>query len=84
MNLLGQIGNFRSNKVLTVSALSGQEVKLSVVTNPKDKEFLSKSPLGKCPALETTQGVITQSNSIIRYLANLSQKLYGSNDFERG
>jgi len=41
--------------------------------NPKDKEFTSKYALGKCPVLETSEGNITNSNAIVRYLAYKSK-----------
>ena len=53
------------------------------MTNPKDKEFLSINPLGKCPVLETSEGVITNSNAIVRYLAYISKKLNGDSEFEK-
>jgi len=49
-------------------------------------ELEKKSPLGKAPVLETSNGSIHEANAIVRYIARLSKThaLYGSNDFEAG
>ena len=41
-------------------------------------EHLKRHPLGKVPVLETPEGCIYESLSIIRYLARKAGKLYGS------
>lgn len=44
----------------------------------KNPEHLKRHPLGKVPVLETPEGCIYESLSIIRYLARRAGKLYGS------
>jgi elongation factor 1-gamma len=41
----------------------------------KSPEYLAKHPLGKVPTLETPEGKIFESNSILRYLARKAGKL---------
>ena len=45
----------------------------------KSAEYMKKHPMGKIPTLETPEGCIFESMSIIRYLARKSGKMYGSN-----
>lgn len=70
--------------VLTVAEFSKQKVEFVSQTTPKDKEFLAKAPLGKCPILNTANGVLTNSHSIVRFLALNAKALYGENSFEKG
>lgn len=51
-------------------------------TEWKSAEYLQKHPLGKIPTLETPEGCIYESMTIIRYLARRAGKLYGSNAAE--
>lgn len=44
----------------------------------KSPEYLQKHPLGKVPTLDTPEGPIFESNSILRYLARKAGKLYGN------
>jgi elongation factor 1-gamma len=48
----------------------------------KSPEYLAKHPLGKVPTLETPEGCIFESNSILRYLARKAGKLYGNSPAE--
>lgn len=48
----------------------------------KSAEHLKRHPLGKVPVLETPEGCIYESLSIIRYLARRAGKLYGSSAAE--
>lgn len=48
----------------------------------KSPEYLKKNPLGKIPTLETPEGCIYESMSIVRYLARKAGKMYGNNPFE--
>jgi elongation factor 1-gamma len=68
MKVLGQFGNQNSNLVLTVGEYLKLNLELELVSNLKDKEFLVKNPSGKCPVLETSEGVISGSNAIVRFL----------------
>ena len=51
-------------------------------TEIKTPEYMKKHPLGKIPVLETPEGCIFESMSIIRYLARKAGKMYGSNPAE--
>ncbi len=44
--------------------------------------YLAIHPLGKVPTLETPEGCIFESNSILRYLARKAGKLYGNSPAE--
>ena len=52
------------------------------VSEWKSAEYMKKHPMGKIPTLETPEGCIFESMSIIRYLARKAGKLYGSNAAE--
>lgn len=45
----------------------------------KSAEYLKKHPMGKVPTLETPEGCIFESNSIMRYFARKAGKMYGTN-----
>jgi glutathione S-transferase len=83
MKLTGQLGNFRTNKVMTVAEYSKQNVTFVALATPKDKAFQALAPQGKAPVLETPSGVIACSNSIVRYLASTAKTLQGENDFQK-
>ncbi|XP_020292019.1 elongation factor 1-gamma [Pseudomyrmex gracilis] len=78
--------NFRAYKALIAAQYSGAQIKVADdfvfgETN-KTEEFLKKFPLGKVPALETTDGhYITESNAIAYYVAN--EQLRGKTEIER-
>ena len=44
----------------------------------KSAEYLQKHPWGKVPTLETPEGCIFESHSIMRYFARKAGKMYGS------
>jgi elongation factor 1-gamma len=46
----------------------------------KDKEFLKKNPVGKAPMLETPDGILFESNAIMRHFGR--NGLYGVNEYE--
>lgn len=48
----------------------------------KSAEYLQKHPLGKVPTLETPEGCIYESNTILRYLARKAGKFYGNSPAE--
>jgi elongation factor 1-gamma len=49
----------------------------------KSADFEKKSPLGKVPVFETTEGVIFEANAAARYVARKSKTpLFGASDFE--
>jgi len=50
-----------------------------------DAAFLQKSPAGKVPVLETSEGSIFEVNAIARYIAHLTKNhLFGASAFEAG
>jgi len=57
---------------------------VNVGVDNKSKEFLAKSPLGKAPVLETSDGALSEPNAIVRYFARVSKSttFYGSSPFE--
>jgi glutathione S-transferase len=48
----------------------------------KSPEYLKKHPWGKIPTLETPEGCIFESHSIMRYFARKAGKMYGTNPAE--
>lgn len=80
--------NFRAQKILIAAEYSGNKVR--VVSEPpefvlgetnKSKQFLSKFPLGKVPAFETSTGeTIFESNAIAYYVA--TPALRGATDLD--
>jgi glutathione S-transferase len=48
----------------------------------KSADYLKKHPWGKVPTLETPEGCIFESHSIMRYFARKAGKMYGSNAAE--
>jgi elongation factor 1-gamma len=82
MKVLGQFGNQNTNLVLTVGEYLKVNLELEVVSNLKDKEFLAKNPSGKCPILETSEGILSGSNAIVRFLCHRAKQLLGETNFE--
>lgn len=64
--------------------ISIQIPEFNLGTDNKTESFLSKSPFGKIPVLETPNGCITESNAIARYIARMRNDtgLYGNTFFE--
>jgi len=58
-------GNFRAFKALIAAEYNGLEVE----TADFDAAAAALSPLGKAPVLQTSQGVVFESNAIARYVA---------------
>jgi elongation factor 1-gamma len=72
MKVLGQHGNVNTNKVLAAAEFLGQKVTFVHQETLKNKEFLAKNPLGKCPILESPNGLLTSSDAILRYLSSVA------------
>jgi glutathione S-transferase len=68
-------------------ALSIKQVEYqTVIMYPNQSpDYLLKSPMGKVPALETDQGVLTETNVILEYLDETfpDKPLYPGNAFEK-
>jgi glutathione S-transferase len=73
------------NMIKLALAIKGIEYKTVTLYPNQSAEYLSKSPMGKVPALETDQGVLTETNVILEYLdENYPVKpLYPGNAFEK-
>jgi glutathione S-transferase len=73
------------NMIKLALAIKGIEYKTVVLYPNQSTEYLSKSPMGKVPALETDQGVLTETNVILEYLdeAYPDKPLYPGNAFEK-
>ena len=69
----------RVNKVRAVATLTGSQVQYEANEKAPVLQTLFRASL---PVLETAQGALHSSNTIIRYLANSTQKLYGTNVHE--
>ena len=73
------------NMIKLALAIKGIEYKTVVLYPNQSTEYLSKSPMGKVPALETDQGVLTETNVILEYLdeAYPDKPLYPGNAFKK-
>jgi glutathione S-transferase len=73
------------NMIKLALAIKGIEYKTVTLYPNQSPEYLSKSPMGKVPALETEQGVLTETNVILEYLdeAYPDKPLYPGNTFEK-
>lgn len=72
-------GQQRVNKIKAVAALTGSNVEFEVNEKTPVLQKLFRASL---PVLETPEGALHSSNTIIRFLANSTQKLYGANAHE--
>jgi glutathione S-transferase len=66
-------------------AIKGIEYKTVTLYPNQSPEYLSKSPMGKVPALETEQGILTETNVILEYLDDTypEKPLYPGDAFEK-
>jgi elongation factor 1-gamma len=74
MKLYTNAGNFRAMKALVAAQYNGVAIEIPEFEMMKDNvtpEFLAKSPMGKVPCLETSEGSIFGSNAIARYVARI-------------
>ncbi len=87
LKLFTDLGNFRAFKILIAAEYNAIEIEIPDFKVPEDAQtpsFLSKSPLGRVPALETPSGFLFESNAIARYVARIRRdtELYGVSFFE--
>lgn len=84
LKLHGAAGNFRTNAILIAAEAAGVELDLVHIdySQLKTPEFKAKNPLGKIPVLETPEGPIYETASILRHIARVSGKLYGASAYE--
>ncbi|GAC20749.1 glutathione S-transferase family protein [Paraglaciecola arctica] len=73
------------NMIKLALDIKGVEYKTVTLYPNQTPEYLSKSPMGKVPALETEQGILTETNVILEYLdeAYPDTPLYPGNAFEK-
>jgi elongation factor 1-gamma len=73
-------------KILVAAKLNGVAVEtpeFNAETDTKSQDFQKKSPFGKAPLAETSEGTIWGANAIARFVARQgNNKLYGANAFE--
>jgi len=79
--LTNEQGKSQGFKTLVAAKYASTNIEV-VSAEVKSADFLSKSPLGKTPVLETDNGSIFEPNASARYIAKSGNKLYGSNSFE--
>lgn len=84
MKLWGQDFNPRVKKIQVAASYAGLDIPICEIDESKRKEYLKKNPTGFIPALEIAEGSLSESNSILRYIARSSKgrKLYGTSIFE--
>ncbi|MFK7862993.1 MAG: glutathione S-transferase family protein [Pseudohongiellaceae bacterium] len=73
------------NMVKTVLIEKGMQFDEVLVKPSQDSDYLSKSPMGKVPALETEQGFLTETGVMIDYLESLGEgpSFYPADPFEK-
>ena len=73
------------NMIKLALAIKGIEYKTVTLYPNQSAEYLSKSPMGKVPALETEQGILTETNVILEYIEDTYSDipLYPGNTFEK-
>ena len=73
------------NMIKLALDIKGIDYKTVILYPNQTPEYLSKSPMGKVPALETDQGILTETNVILEYLdeAYPDTPLYPGNTFEK-
>lgn len=73
------------NMIKLALAIKGIEYKTVTLYPNQSADYLTKSPMGKVPALETEQGVLTETNVILEYLDETypDKPLYPGNTFEK-
>jgi len=76
------ITNSRYRKIKSV--INALKVQVEEVNHDAHTDLSGLSPFNTLPLLETKEGTFFSSNTIIRYLAASSDKLYGSDLFQRG
>ena len=87
INLYTVVGTWRAGQILSTVHATGVEANILNVDHdyPHTEEFKKNvNPTGFTPILITQEGTITEETAIMRYLANISGKLYGENDYEKG
>lgn len=73
------------NMIKLALAIKGVEYKSVILYPNQSADYLTKSPMGKVPALETEHGILTETNVILEYLDDTypNKPLYPGNTFEK-
>ncbi len=73
------------NMIKLALAIKGVEYKSVILYPNQSADYLTKSPMGKVPALETEHGILTETNVILEYLDDTypDKPLYPGNMFEK-
>jgi len=87
LKLLTDQGNPAAWKILIAAKYAGVQIEtphFEMGVDNKTPDFEKKTPTGKVPVLETSEGILFQANAAARYVASLSKKssLLGSTNFE--
>jgi elongation factor 1-gamma len=86
MKIYGDKSDPLTQRILIAAKYNGLEIEVptfNVGVDNKSNEFLTKSPLGKVPVLETNEGHIFEANAIARYVARQgANSLYGATPFD--
>jgi elongation factor 1-gamma len=78
-----RLGNIWTDLPFIVSNFAKIHLDEVMVEDTKSKEYKAKSFTGKCPALETPEGILVESAAIARYIAEIGEgKLQGGNAWE--
>lgn len=85
LNLWFPHGNGRASKILIAANYAGLQVEHKDIgyENLKTPEHVARHPFGKVPVLETPEGPIFESFSILRYIARKSNSLFGKNAWQQ-
>lgn len=84
IKLYSVAGNFRTNAILVAAELAGVPVELNHIeyADTKSAEHKARHPYGKIPAIVTENGPLSETSAILRHIARVSGKLYGSSVYE--
>lgn len=78
-----RLGNIWTDLPFITSNFAKVKLDEVMVEDTKSKEYKAKSFTGKCPALETPEGILVESAAIARYIAEVGEgKLQGGNAWE--
>ena len=89
MKLYTYAGNVHALQTMIAARYNGVDIELPAFEMGKDNKsaaFLAKSPMGKVPLLETSEGCISEAAAIARYVARIraDTNMYGASFFEAG
>eukprot|EP00753_Platysulcus_tardus_P006174 PLAT14013.1.p1 GENE.PLAT14013.1~~PLAT14013.1.p1 ORF type:complete len:743 (+),score=400.85 PLAT14013.1:1-2229(+) len=84
MKLFGRDGDIKVTKVLIAARIAG--LKLQLDTSLSESQLSERSPTGRAPFLETEQGTLVGTNTMLRYIAQLcpAAELYGRSSYDSG